>query len=64
MHAEEFARETVMETLLLSAWEADALLFLNFGATTVPWQKARVSTYTLVISGMVTIRYFIYDKVL
>lgn len=29
-----------------------------------PTAEGRVSTYTLVISGMVTIRYFIYDKVL
>lgn len=35
-----FAGGTVMQTLLSSAWETDALLFLNFGATSVPRQKA------------------------
>lgn len=41
VRAEEFARDTVMETLLLSAWETNALLFLNFGATTVPQKGKR-----------------------
>lgn len=45
--------------VVFSAWETVALLFLNFGATNVPRQKAeRVSAYTLV-----TMRYFLYARV-
>lgn len=39
-------------------------LIFELWSHTRPTAEGRVSTYTLGISGMVTIRYFIYDKVL
>lgn len=57
--AEESVRGTVMETLLLSAWENRCTLIFELWSLYRPTAEGRVSTYSLVAMG-----YFIYDRVL